>query len=125
VRRLLVDTHALLWWLSDDPGLSEDARAAMADPSATLLVSSASVWEIAIKRALGRLTAPDDLLDVIADEGFSLLPVSGEHAWEVRRLPAHHRDLFDRLLVAQARLEGALVVTADPSFGEYDVARLW
>jgi PIN domain nuclease of toxin-antitoxin system len=125
VRRLLVDTHALLWWLSDDPGLSEDARAAMADPSATLLVSSASVWEIAIKRALGRLTAPDDLLDVIADEGFSLLPVSGEHAWEVRRLPTHRRDPFDRLLVAQARLEGALVVTADPSFGEYDVARLW
>jgi PIN domain nuclease of toxin-antitoxin system len=94
VSRLLVDTHALLWWLTDDPRLSEKAREALADPANDVLVSTASVWEIAIKRALGKLSAPDDLPDHIEAQGFSWLPVGAEHAWHVRELPPHHRDPF-------------------------------
>jgi PIN domain nuclease of toxin-antitoxin system len=125
VSRLLVDTHALLWWLADDPQLSPDARATLADGSNELLVSAASVWEIAIKRSLGKLTAPDDLVEVVADEGFAFLGVSPWHAWRVTTLPPHHRDPFDRLLAAQALVEGVPIVTADPQFGPYGVGVRW
>ena len=123
--RLLVDTHAVLWWLADDPTLSDTARAAIGDPGNEPLVSAASLWEIAIKRALGKLSAPDDLPDVIANEGFGELPVVARHAWAVRGLPLHHRDPFDRLLVAQARVEGLPVVTGDPGFAAYGVGIRW
>jgi PIN domain nuclease of toxin-antitoxin system len=125
VSRLLVDTHAVLWWLTDDPALSSPAREAVADPANEPLVSTASVWEIAIKRSLGKLTAPDDLPDRIADEGFSWLPVSAGHAWHVRDLPTHHRDPFDRLLVAQALIERVPIVTADSRFDDYGVEVRW
>jgi PIN domain nuclease of toxin-antitoxin system len=125
VSRLLVDTHALLWWLTDDPALSPVARAALAEPANDPLVSAASVWEIAIKRALGRLAAPEDLPDRIAGEGFAWLPVSPMHAWRVRELPAHHRDPFDRLLAAQALTERVPIITADPRFGDYGVDVRW
>ncbi len=123
--RLLVDTHAVLWWLADDDALSDGARALMADPAHDLLVSSASIWEVAIKRALGKLTAPDDLPEVIDSEGFSWLPVSPRHAWQVGTLPPHHRDPFDRLLIAQARTEHVDVVTADERFAAYGVGVRW
>jgi PIN domain nuclease of toxin-antitoxin system len=125
VSRLLVDTHAVLWWLADDPALSAVARAAIADPSADPVVSAASLWEIAIKRSLGRLTAPDDLPEEIAAAGFDWLPVRPEHAWEVRALPSHHGDPFDRLLVAQARVERLPVITADARFAAYGVETRW
>jgi PIN domain nuclease of toxin-antitoxin system len=125
VSRVLVDTHVLLWWLADDPSLSPLARETIADPATTLLVSTGSVWEIALKRALGKLTAPDELLDAIAAAGFTSLPVAAAHAWEVRNLPFHHRDPFDRLLIAQALVERLPVVTADPGFGAYGVAIRW
>jgi PIN domain nuclease of toxin-antitoxin system len=125
VSRLLVDTHALLWWLTDDPGLSEKAREALADPANDVLVSTASVWEIAIKRVLGKLSAPDDLPDHIVAQGFSWLPVGAEHAWQVRDLPPHHRDPFDRLLVAQALSERLPIVSADARFGAYGVETRW
>jgi PIN domain nuclease of toxin-antitoxin system len=125
VTRLLVDTHALLWWLTDDPSLSPAARDALADPLNEPLVSAASVWEIAIKRSLGKLTAPDDLPDRIADDGFPWLPISASHAWRVRELPLHHRDPFDRILVAQALSEHLPLVTADPGFRPYGVEVLW
>jgi PIN domain nuclease of toxin-antitoxin system len=125
VSRLLVDTHVLLWWLADDPSLSQTAREQIADPANEPLVSVASLWEIAIKRSLGRLTAPDDLPDRIAGEGFAWLGFGTDHAWEVRRLPMHHRDPFDRLLVAQALLERIAVVTVDPRFRAYGVDVLW
>jgi PIN domain nuclease of toxin-antitoxin system len=125
VTRLLVDTHALLWWLTDDPALSPPARAAIADPATEPLVSSASVWEIAIKRSLGKLTAPDDLPARIADGGFVWLPISPQHAWQVRDLPRHHRDPFDRILVAQALIEGVAIITTDAQLGDYGVQVRW
>jgi PIN domain nuclease of toxin-antitoxin system len=125
VSRLLVDTRVLLWWLTGDRNLSDAARDAIADPANEPLVSVASLWEIAIKRSLGKLTAPEDLPDRIAHEGFSWLTVGADHAWEVRHLPMHHRDPFDRLLVAQALIERVPVVTADPRFQPYGVEVCW
>jgi PIN domain nuclease of toxin-antitoxin system len=125
MNRLLVDTHALLWWLADDRALSRAAAEAIADPANELSVSAASIWEIAIKRSLGKLAAPDELLDVIRDEGFSMLPLSAQHAWEVRSLPFHHLDPFDRLLIAQALAQGIPIVTADERFPAYGVAVCW
>ena len=123
--RLLVDTPALLWWLTDDPALSSAAREALANPGDEMLVSTASLWEIAIKRSLGKLTAPDDLPDEIANAGFTWLPVSADHAWQVHDLPPHHRDPFDRLLIAQALIERVPVITADARFGDYGVDVRW
>ena len=123
--RLLLDTHALLWWLTDDPALSATAREGLADPVNEPLVSAASVWEIAIKRSLGKLTAPNDLPDRIAEQGFSWLPVSAAHAWQVRELPAHHRDPFDRLLIAQALVERLAIITTDAHFNDYDIEVYW
>ncbi len=125
MKRLLVDTHALLWWLGDDPGLSTLARDLLADPENEPLVSSATVWEIAIKRAAGKLRVPDDLPERIADAGFGWLPVAPRHAWEVHALPMHHRDLFDRLLVAQSLAERLPLVTADARFSDYGVDVRW
>jgi PIN domain nuclease of toxin-antitoxin system len=125
VTRLLVDTHALLWWLTDDAGLSDAARSALADPANDVLVSTASVWEIAIKRGLGKLEAPDDLPGHIETQGFAWLPVGVEHAWRVRDLPPHHRDPFDRLLVAQALCEGVAIVSGDARFAAYGVETRW
>lgn len=123
--RLLVDTHALLWWLTDDPALSAVARAAIADGASEPLISAASIWEIAIKQSLGRLTAPDDLPETILSEGFTVLAVDAEHAWRVRQLPLHHRDPFDRLLVAQALTQQIPIVTADAQFDAYGVQVRW
>lgn len=123
--RLLVDTHALLWWLTDDSALSATAREALADPSNEPLVSTATVWEIAIKRSLGKLAAPDDLPDRISKEGFSWLAISAAHAWQVRDLPTHHRDPFDRLLIAQALTEHLPMITTDARFREYGVEIRW
>ncbi|HEX7460302.1 MAG TPA: type II toxin-antitoxin system VapC family toxin [Acidimicrobiales bacterium] len=120
---LLLDTHVLLWWLSDDPALPRWAASPIADPDNAVLVSAASVWEISIKRAVGRLEAPDDLLDVLDDE-FDTLSMTVSHAMAAGQLPAHHADPFDRMLIAQARIEGLTLVSVDRRFGEYDVPLL-
>ena len=118
---LLLDAHALLWWLADDPTLSQPARAAIRDPSTDVLVSAGTIWEIEIKRALGKLEAPDGLLAAIEAAEFDTLPITGADAERAARLPRHHRDPFDRLLVAQAsRLDG-LIVSRDRLFEPYEV----
>jgi PIN domain nuclease of toxin-antitoxin system len=93
----------------------------MGEPRNEVLVSAASIWEIAIKRALGKLSAPDDLLETISEEGFIFLAVTPWHAWRAGDLPPHHRDPFDRLLAAQALVEGIPLLTADPRFAPYGV----
>jgi PIN domain nuclease of toxin-antitoxin system len=120
---LLIDTHILLWWLGDDPALPPWATSVIADPEHVVVVSAASVWEISIKQSNGRLDAPDDLVAAIADE-FTTLPMTAAHAMAAGRLPAHHVDPFDRILVAQAMLEGLTLVSVDRRFADYDVALL-
>lgn len=121
---LLLDTHAFLWWLDDPQLLSEQARDAIADGKNTVYVSAAVAWEIAIKRSLGKLDAPEDLEGAMAASRFLPLPVTVPHALAVARLPDHHRDPFDRLLVAQAQHEGIRLVSRDPALKPYDVQLL-
>jgi PIN domain nuclease of toxin-antitoxin system len=123
--RLLVDSHVLLWHVLDDPRLRPVPTAAIEAEGAQVLISTASLWEIAIKSALGKLDAPEDLPEQVRQLGFDMLPVSAEHAWAVRKLPSNHGDPFDRLLVAQAKVERLPVVTADPLFEDYDVEVVW
>ncbi|MEZ5331489.1 MAG: type II toxin-antitoxin system VapC family toxin [Thermoanaerobaculia bacterium] len=124
--RLLLDTHAFLWWLQDAPQLSATARDAVADPGSLVFVSAASIWEIAIKRSLGRIDSGEaDLVAEIEANDFVELPIAARHAEAAGSLPRHHEDPFDRMLVAQARLEGLTCVTRDGAFGAYDVATLW
>jgi len=120
----LLDTHALLWWFFDDPRLGTAAREVMADPASVVFVSAVSVWEIAIKQAVGKLSAPDDVPDRIDDAGFERLPVGFDHAERAGALPLHHGDPFDRLLIAQALVEGATLVTSDRRMEAYDVPRM-
>ncbi len=121
----LADTHALLWWLADDPRLSHAAREFMAAGEVPVLFSAASVWEAEIKAAAGKLAVRDDLLEALEADGFVELPVAARHAREAARLPALHRDPFDRMLVAQARLERLTVITSDPKIAEYGADVLW
>ncbi len=122
--KLLLDTHALLWWLADPNSLSDLARLEIADGRNPVFVSAASVWEIVIKRSLVKLDCPDTLLESIKDARFAHLPVNLEHAQAVGALPPLHRDPFDRLLVAQCRCEGMTFVTRDKSLADYDVPLL-
>lgn len=118
---LLLDTHILLWWLSDDPLLPDPALQAIASPSPEVLVSAVVAWEIAIKKAAGRLQAPDDLIEALEANDFETLPVTVTHALAAGALPPHHSDPFDRMLIAQARTEGLQLVSVDRRFAQYDV----
>lgn len=117
--RLLLDTNVLLWWLSDMPRLGPQSSAALADTANEVFVSPASVWEIEIKRAANKLRAPDDVIEAVADEGFQALPVTLRHAHTAGRLPRHHNDPFDRLLIAQALDERLTLVSANSVFPRY------
>lgn len=127
--RLLVDTHALIWYVDQDHLLSQPAHAAITDPSNELLLSAASVWEIAIKVGMGKLTLSGPfrawMQKAQADLGTTLLPITVEHADEQTRLPNHHRDPFDRMLLAQAIIEQLTPVSADTTFDQYGVTRVW
>lgn len=127
--KILLDTHASIWWLVDDPKLSRAAHAAIADPANDVFASAAAVCEIAIKLSINKLALPSDLdqdlFATLAGTDLSALPVTLQHAYVVRYLPWHHRDPFDRLLIAQSQVEGMTLITNDRALGRYDVEILW
>ena len=127
--RLLLDTHVFLWWVEDAPELSRKARAAIASADNQCFLSLASSWEMAIKLSLGKLRLPDAIERFIpqqlAEHGFSQLQIDFRHVARVASLAFHHRDPFDRLLVAQAMEEKLSLVSADRQFAKYGVKRIW
>jgi PIN domain nuclease of toxin-antitoxin system len=123
--KLLLDTHAAIWWLSDDERLGPDAIRQLTDDTNQVLLSAAVVWEVAIKRSLGKLQAPEDFAPTLLGAGVQALAVSLDHAAGVKRLPWHHRDPFDRMLVAQASIEGAAVLSRDEALRPYGVTLIW
>jgi PIN domain nuclease of toxin-antitoxin system len=118
--RLLLDTNVVLWWLDDSPELSGEIKDLL-DTEPAVYVSAVSPWEIAIKQSLGKLEGPEDLAERVRDGQFSGLPITAGHAVRAGRLPAHHRDPFDRILIAQAQIEGMTLVTRDKWIPQYDV----
>ena len=127
--RVLLDTHAFLWWVWDAPELSAKARKCIANPDNECLLSLASVWEIAIKSSLGKLKIDRSLDQFIPEQlsanGFKPLEIGFRHIVQLNTMPFHHKDPFDRLLAAQAREEKLHIVSADPVFTQYDVKRIW
>jgi len=119
--RFLVDTHALLWALGEPRCLSSAAREAISDPANLIVVSSASLWECVIKASIGKLDLPEDFFDSIPEAGYEVLPIRITHLNVYRTLPMHHRDPFDRMLVAQARAEALTLISRDPEIAKYDV----
>jgi len=117
--RLLLDTHVLLWAVLNDRRLTKAQAGAISEGE--LYVSAASVWEVGIKRATGKLNVPDELFDIAVDAGCRPLPISWTHAEAAAALPLHHSDPFDRMLVAQARCEGLRLVSSDEKLAAYDV----
>src|SRR5216684_7893189 len=123
-RRESSDPHILLWWDRQLRGLSRPLRAAIADEANDMFVSAASIWELAIKRAIGKLSFSRSIVDAVSELGFEILPVTGSHAEHAGGLPRHHNDPFDRLIIAQAHLEGMVLGTQDLLMRPYGVAML-
>jgi PIN domain nuclease of toxin-antitoxin system len=123
--RLLLDTNAFIWWRDGSPRLSPRVREQIGDPENDIAVSVTSLWEITIKRALGKLQFLQDFEEVLAEEGFDLLPIGYRHLRALADLPLHHRDPFDRVLIAQAVAERIPIATADRRFAVYGVELLW
>lgn len=127
--RLLLDTHALLWWLADDPALPALARKNIASRAHTIFVSAASAWEIATKHRIGRLPQGAELAaefeSIIVSESFESLAITSLHGVRAGLLPGPHRDPFDRMLIAQALAEGLTLVSNDKVFDDYKLRRLW
>lgn len=123
--KILIDTHVLLWWLMNDTTLGADAKLLIASPQNTIFVSAISAWEIVIKKALGKLQAPDDLDKAIAMSHFHSLSVTTQHAMGITSLPPHHQDPFDRMLISQSKIEGCTLMTRDGRMGQYDIPIIW
>jgi PIN domain nuclease of toxin-antitoxin system len=127
--KVLLDTHAFLWWIRDDESLGGRARKAIANERNHCFLSLASCWEMAIKKSLGKLEIPEPVDAFVAEQlaanRFTLLPIDLRHVSHVSRLAFHHRDPFDRLLAAQATEEGMVIASADPVFKKYGVERVW
>jgi PIN domain nuclease of toxin-antitoxin system len=127
--KVLLDTHAFLWWITDDPRLSPRAREIIADGANVLFLSAPSGWEIAIKAKLRGLRLPDEperfILKQLESNAIEVLPVQMSNALHVYALPDHHRDPFDRLLIAQAQLEKLPILTADPQISRYEIETVW
>ena len=122
---LLLDSHVFLWWDSGDARLTEPARRAIGDPGNRVLVSAACVWEIGVKRALGKLAFRGSVVKALASNGFEEMSITAEHAERAASLPDHHRDPFDRMLIAQSLCEACVLITHDRVFEAYGIACLW
>ncbi|HBP87850.1 MAG TPA: PIN domain nuclease [Nitrospiraceae bacterium] len=122
--KFLIDTHVLLWWLSDHKSLSTKAATEIRNGENTIFVSAVTAWEISIKRALGKLQAPDELEEVLESNSFHHLPISIRHGLVAGNLPRHHDDPFDRMLIAQAQTEQLTIITHDPRMEPYGVSIL-
>ena len=118
---LLLDTHVLLWWLDDNPTLSGRAREVIAEGTNLVFVSATVIWEIRIKQSLGKLKVPRDFKNILDQQPFEMLAITAEHAQAVGNLPSYHRDAFDRMLIAQAKVEELTVVTRDIHFKKYKI----
>jgi PIN domain nuclease of toxin-antitoxin system len=118
--KFLLDTHLLLWWLSNSPLLPEQARRLIADPDNTIFVSAVSLWEVWLKTSVGKLRVPSGFARKLAAEPFEDLPLRAEHTPAVATLEWHHRDPFDRMLIAQAKCENLVLLTGDSALGAYD-----
>ncbi len=122
--KLLLDTHILLWWLNDAPELSERGREIIAEQSNIIFVSVVSIWEIRSKEALGKISVPPDFQSQLEKEPFETLSITAQHAHGLARLPLHHRDPFDRMLIVQAQLDGLVLLSKDPVIGTYEVEHI-
>ncbi len=123
--RLLIDSHAFLWWAEASPALGNAARDAVADPANEVLISIGALWELTIKTSSGKLTLPAEVETMVASLGFSVLPINFVHLRRLATLPRVHRDPFDRMMVAQALAEGIAIATGDRVFAAYGVPILW
>ena len=127
--KLLLDTHAVVWWVDQDHLLGAAARAAITDPANELLLSAATIWEVAIKVGLGKLSLSMPyrqwMNQAMIDLGTTPLPITVEYADVQARLPFHHRDPFDRMLIAQAQVDALPVISGDATFDQYGISRLW
>jgi len=119
--KFLLDTHTLVWWLANDATLSQTARKIIANPDNLIFISAASVWEIAIKKQIGKLNVPDNLEAQIEQEDFQAIPINISHAAYIEKLPLHHKDPFDRIIIAQAICEKMKIITRDKKFDVYPV----
>jgi PIN domain nuclease of toxin-antitoxin system len=125
---ILLDTHAVVWWFEGSSDLSKRASSIIAGPGNLILISAVVGWELAIKVNLGKFTTPalvQELHRIVEGEGFAELPISLEHGIRAGLLPLHHRDPFDRVLVAQAQALGTPILSADRALDAYDVRRIW
>lgn len=127
--KLLLDTHALLWWLDGDQRLSGPAKSAIGDRSTRVFISAASAWEIATKVRIGKLPGAAEVAEqfseIVSDQDFDSLPISTEHARQAGLTPGEHRDPFDRMLIAQSQIEGLTLVSNDVLFDRFGIRRLW
>ncbi len=121
----LLDTHALIWWLADHQKLSPKAHKLISDINNQIFVSTASVWEIAIKSRLGKIETPENLLELIDEESFTILNISARDAWSIKDIVPHHQDPFDHLLISQAINENLKIISRDKFFDLYDVSVVW
>jgi PIN domain nuclease of toxin-antitoxin system len=125
VTSLIVDTHAALWFLAGDSRLSSTARELIEDDQVERRLSAVSVWEVAVKTSLGKLRTSRDFHQLLYEQGLLTLPVTDVHALRIAELPPHHRDPFDRMLVAQAQVQSMAILSKDETFRAYDVPVLW
>ncbi|MBU2509792.1 type II toxin-antitoxin system VapC family toxin [bacterium] len=118
---ILLDTHVCLWWLDNSTALKKEIKDVISNIDNVIIVSAVVIWEIRIKQAIGKLEIPPDFFEVLTQQGFEIIPIAAEDAYKVGDLPLHHRDPFDRMLIAQAKSGGFTILTHDKEFTKYDV----